>query len=122
MIDLFESYVEQAIDSIPDVYKDKLENVVFKIEDEPSLEQRNSLGMRKCDALFGLYQGVPLTKRGGAVHSIAPDVITIFRHPMSDMHQDKSSLKAQIYKTVWHEVAHYYGLDHDRIHRLENNR
>lgn len=115
----FEKYMVEAIDNIPEPYSSKLNNVTFRIEKEPSQQQRKSLGLRKCDALFGLYEGVPLTKRGGAIHSIVPDVITLFMHPMTEIFQDVESLRKQIYKTLWHEVAHYYGLDHDRIHQIE---
>lgn len=118
----FTDLVGTAIDRIPEPYQSKLDNVTFKVEQQPSDEQRKRLGLRKCDALFGLYEGVPLTKRGGAVHSIVPDVITIFMQPMLRLHPDVKRLEAQIYKTVWHEVAHYYGLDHDRIHQLEQKK
>lgn len=112
----FDSLVTEAIDNIPEQYQEKLKNVLFKTEDEPTLEQRSKLGLRKCDALFGLYEGVSLTRRGGAVHSIVPDVITIFRLPMMNIYQDEQMLKKQIFETVWHEVAHYFGLDHEQIH------
>jgi predicted Zn-dependent protease with MMP-like domain len=115
MDELFDKYVGDAIDNIPEMYQKKISNVLFKVEEFPSEEQRKKLGLRKCDALFGLYEGVPLTKRNGAVHSIVPDVITIFKHPMMEIYNEESSLKKQIYETVWHEVAHYFGLDHKMI-------
>ncbi len=117
--DLFEKYVTEAIDNIPEPYASKIKDVVFQVEDAPAPKQRLELGLRRCDALFGLYQGVPLTKRGGAVHSVAPDIITIYRYPMMDMHSSIKDLKKQIYKTMWHEVAHYFGLNHERIHKAE---
>ncbi len=121
MKDNFESLVTLAIDNIPTQYQDKIKNVLFKVEDEPSEEQRAKLGLRKCDALFGLYEGVPLTSRNGAVHSIVPDVITIFKHPMMEMYVDEKSLTKQIYETVWHEVAHYFGLNHEMIHKAKRS-
>jgi predicted Zn-dependent protease with MMP-like domain len=120
MDSIFENLVSEAIDNIPNQYQSKLKNVVFKVEPEPTLEQRKKLGLRDCDALFGLYEGVPRTKRNGAVHSIVPDVITIFMHPMVDIYKDESSLKKQIFETIWHEVAHYFGLDHAQIHKAKN--
>lgn len=120
MDSIFENFVSEAIDNIPNQYQSKLKNVVFKVETEPSLEQRKKLGLRNCDALFGLYEGVPLTKRNGAVHSIVPDVITVFMHPMVDIYKDEISLKKQIFETIWHEVAHYFGLDHTQIHKAKN--
>ena len=116
----FEQLVSEAIDNIPEPYISKIENINFKVEAQPSPEQREKLGLRPCDALFGLYEGVPLPGRGGATHSIVPDVITIFQHPMIDMIPNQENLKKQIFKTVWHEVAHYFGLNHDRIHKIES--
>jgi predicted Zn-dependent protease with MMP-like domain len=113
---VFERLVSDAIDHIPEQYQEKIQNVLFKVEDLPSYQQRQKLGLRKCDALFGLYEGVPLTKRNGGVHSIVPDVITIFKYPMTSIYPEEDALKKQIYETVWHEVAHYFGLNHKEIH------
>jgi len=115
----FDNFVSEAIDNIPKQYSEKLKNILFIVEDEPTDSQRKKLGLRKCDALFGLYEGVPLTKRGGAVHSIVPDVITIFRQPMTRIFTIESELKKQIFETVWHEVAHYFGLDHQQINNAK---
>lgn len=119
--DPFENLVSEAIDNIPKMYQDKIKNVLFSVEDMPSLEQRKKLGLRSCDALFGLYEGIPLTKRNGAVHSIVPDKITVFRYPMINIFTDTNELKKQVYETIWHEVAHYFGLDHKQIHSAKNN-
>ena len=116
----FEKLVSEAIDNIPDQYQSKLKNVLFKVELTPTPEQKTKLGLRDCDALFGLYEGVPLTKRNGAVHSIVPDVITVFMHPMVDIFRDELALKKQIFETIWHEVAHYFGLDHSQIYKAKN--
>ena len=116
----FEGLVSDAIDHIPEHYQEKIQNVVFKVEDLPTYQQRQKLGLRRCDALFGLYEGVPLTKRNGSVPSIVPDVITIFKYPMVNIFPDKDKLKKQVYETVWHEVAHYFGLNHKDIHSVKN--
>jgi predicted Zn-dependent protease with MMP-like domain len=121
MGDNFENIVSDAIDNIPENYQLKLKDVVFKVEDKPTQKQRQKLGLRDCDALFGLYEGVPLTQRNGAVHAIVPDVITIFMYPMVDIFKDETALKKQVYETVWHEVAHYFGLDHRMIHRAKKS-
>jgi predicted Zn-dependent protease with MMP-like domain len=115
----FEKIVEQAIDNIPDMYAEKLQDIIFKTEHFPNDHQRQRLGLRRCDALFGLYEGVPLTKRGGVIHGKIPDVITIFKHPMVDMSHNHEALRKQVYKTVWHEVAHFFGLNHADIHARE---
>lgn len=119
MDEKFKNYLSDAIDHIPKMYQEKMKNVAILVEESPSQEQRLSLGLRDCDALFGLYQGVPLTKRGGYTLQIPPDIITIFKHPMLEIFTNESDLKKQIYKTLWHEVAHYFGLNHDQIHSYD---
>ena len=122
MDELFNKYVSDAIDHIPDMYKDKMQHVAILVMDEPSEEQRSKLGMRRCDALFGLYEGIPLPKRGGNLLQIPPDIITIFRRPMIDIFTEPKALKKQIYETLWHEVAHFFGLNHSQIHKAKRNK
>jgi predicted Zn-dependent protease with MMP-like domain len=66
-----------------------------------------------------LYQGVPLARRHGAINSYPPDKITIFKRPMLAYVNSLSELEEQVRHTLWHEVAHYFGLNHDQIHKLE---
>jgi len=116
----FEKLVGEAIDAIPKKYADNLHNVAFVAEDVPSPEQRHKLELHDNQTLFGLYEGIPLTKRGAGYNLVLPDKITIFKVPMEMTSNSKQELTEQINKTVWHEVAHYFGLDHEQIHRLEN--
>jgi len=120
-VEEFESLLKDAIDHIPKQYQEKMKSVAIIVEDEPSQHQRKKLGLRSCDALFGLYEGVPLPRRGGATLSIQPDVITIFRYPMAHIFKDKVALEKQIYETLWHEVAHFFGLNHQQIHSTKNS-
>ena len=114
----FEEYVSDAIDAIPGIYSKGLKNVAFIVEDEPSPEQRKQLGLHCNQSLFGLYQGVPLPARGGR-EPLLPDKITIFKNPILNAVSSLKELNDQVGRTVWHEVAHFYGLDHKRIHELE---
>jgi predicted Zn-dependent protease with MMP-like domain len=108
------------MDELPQERIKRLDNVAIVVEDEPTAEQRVKLKLR-CDmTLFGLYEGIPLTKRGAGYNLVLPDKITIFKNPIQHYAHDLASLKDQIKRTLWHEIAHYYGLDHDRIHALEN--
>lgn len=111
--------IGQALDELPEEYVSRLlQHVVVTWEDEPSAEQRQSLKLRHNDSLFGLYEGLPLTQRYSGADKIIPDKITIFKDPILAYCRDMAELKDQIKKTVWHEMAHYFGLDHDRIHEL----
>lgn len=115
----FEIVVGEAIDCIPPPYIDRLQNVAFIIEDEPTSEQSKKLGLRCNDLLFGLYEGVPLPQRQGAT-KLLPDKITLFKRPLQTVSRDIDELKKNVKNTIWHEVAHYYGLGHKRIHELEH--
>lgn len=114
----FEELLAEAIDNIPRPYRDHTENVAFILEDEPTAEQRRKLNLYPNETLYGLYEGLPLPQRGGAV-KVLPDKITIFKNPLLAASGDVSSLKSNIGHTVWHEVAHYFGLDHQKIHELD---
>jgi predicted Zn-dependent protease with MMP-like domain len=115
----FEKYLGEAIDAIPKPYSEHLENVAFILEDEPSPEQRRRLNLYPNETLFGLYEGVPLPRRNGSL-KLLPDKITIFKNPLMAASPNTKILRDNIGHTVWHEVAHYYGLDHEMIHRLDN--
>ena len=111
--------LKRAIDSIPPAYGKKIANVAFVLEDSPSEEQRASVNLGSHQTLFGLYQGIPLTKRGSGYNLVLPDKITIFRQPIMQASSDIIEAQHIISKTVWHEVAHYFGLDHEQINKLE---
>jgi len=114
----FGKIVSEAIDGIPPPYIDRLENVAFIIEDLPTASQSHQLGLRCHDLLFGLYEGVPLPQRMGTT-KLLPDKITLFKKPLEAVSHDIGDLAERVKHTVWHEVAHYYGLGHKRIHELE---
>ncbi len=116
----FDAIISKSMDELPKQYIERLDNVLITYEDEPSAGQRKKLRLRCNESLFGLYEGVPLTKRGAGYTMVLPDRITIFKNPILAHAFDMDSFKAQVKHTLWHEIAHYYGLDHDRIHFLEN--
>lgn len=118
----FSKMIGLAMDELPQQYIKRLQNVVVVVEDEPTKEQRQELKLHCSETLFGLYKGVPLTMRGGAYSGVLPDKITLFRLPMLRACNTNAELFAQIKHTLWHEIAHYYGLDHDRIHAIEDRR
>ncbi|HEX5447886.1 MAG TPA: metallopeptidase family protein [Candidatus Saccharimonadales bacterium] len=115
----FEKYLAEAIDAVPKPYGERLQNVAFILEDEPSPDQRVKLNLFPGETLFGLYEGVPLPMRQGTT-KLLPDKITIFKTPLLAASHSQAELRSNIGHTVWHEVAHYFGLDHDRIHQLDN--
>lgn len=114
----FERHVSRAIDSLPDRYATRLDNVAFVTEDIPTEAQRIKMKLRHHETLFGLYEGIPQTSRGAGYSLVLPDKITIFKKPLEYASQSVDDLFEKIRKTVWHEVAHHFGLDHEQIDRL----
>jgi len=119
--DQFGGFVEEGIVAIPPLYQKHLQNVAFLVEDNPTPEQRQKLGLACNQTLFGLYEGVPLPQRGGTT-KLLPDKITIFKNPILSYSSSPRAVKEQVRHTIWHEVAHYYGLDHSMIHKLEGGK
>jgi predicted Zn-dependent protease with MMP-like domain len=117
----FEKYLAEAIDAIPAPYSDHLQNVAFILEDEPTPSQREKLKLYPNETLYGLYEGVPLPQRGGTL-KLLPDKITLFKNPLLAASRDVNDLRVRIGHTLWHEVAHYYGLDHRKIHELDHKK
>lgn len=121
----FDQIISEAMDELPQKYIEGLVNVLITYEDDPSPEQRLKLKLRCNESLFGLYEGIPVTKRPAANSIIGgnfmtmPDRITIFKNPILHNASSEKDFKAQVKHTLWHEIAHYYGLDHDRIHAIE---
>ena len=109
MID-FEQAVREAVDELPDDLRDAMSNVAILIEDEPPPGSR----------LLGLYEGIPLTRRGGAYAGVQPDRITIYRRPIERLARgDEIRLQRQIRRVVLHEIAHHFGISDERLVELD---
>lgn len=118
----FDALIAKAMGELPQAYINNLDNVAITFADEPTPEQLTKQGVRHGQLLLGLYEGIPLTARFSTGYSgVLPDKITLFKHPIQMVSRDDTELFEQIKRTLWHEIAHHYGLDHDRIHRLENH-
>lgn len=116
----FETLINEVMDELPQKYIDRLNNVAIVYEDEPTETQRGQLQFGCRQTLFGLYEGIPLTKRGNNYNLVLPDKITIFKKPILAAVTTYGELRAQVKHTLWHEIAHYFGLDHDRIQAIES--
>jgi predicted Zn-dependent protease with MMP-like domain len=105
----FEKLVEEALDSLPEEFARRLNNVAVVIEDSPTPQQLRSLRLPPWALLFGLYQGTPQTQRG-AYYSSLPDKITIFKKSIEKVARSEEEIKAQVRATVIHEIGHHFGL------------
>lgn len=118
----FMQLVDAGIDALRDDIKERMGNVAIVIADEPTEEQRRENGMQDGEVLFGLYEGVPQTERGLSDELLLPDKITIFKHAILEAYSDPGDREACVANTVWHEVAHHFGMDEDEVHTEEIKR
>jgi predicted Zn-dependent protease with MMP-like domain len=106
----FEDCVAEAVESLPDDLRSNMSNVELVVEDEPPP------GL----PLLGLYQGVPLTRRGSAYAGVPPDKITIYRGPLERLYgRDATLLRREIRRVVLHEIAHHFGISDERLRELD---
>ena len=118
----FEQLVSEAIETIPEKFLKKLNNVAIVTQSEPTEEQLGMNHVGDGSTLFGLYEGIPLTHRGDfyGAGEILPDKITIFKLPiLQEAGSDEVKLKEVVRDTVWHEIAHYFGYDDIEIMERE---
>ncbi|MDP3786321.1 MAG: metallopeptidase family protein [Candidatus Omnitrophota bacterium] len=113
----FEDLVTEAVESLPEEFKRKLENIDVVIEEEPTPEQVRSARVPKSVFLMGLYQGVPFSKRTHFYGNVLPDKITIFRNNIERACRGDEEIKETIRRTVIHEFAHYFGLSDEHMKR-----
>lgn len=104
----FEGWVEDALERVPEQFLEIVENVAFIVEHDPPGGGRN---------LLGLYHGVPLPGRGHYSGAM-PDTITIYQNPLVRVYRTRKRVKEEVYRTVVHEIGHYFGMDDDELHGL----
>jgi predicted Zn-dependent protease with MMP-like domain len=107
----FDALVERALRKIPRRFRARLANVAIVVEQEPPRPN-----------LLGLYHGRPLTARGVSDGFVMPDRITIYQGPHERMARSREHLQKLVDETVWHEVAHYFGLDERQVRAAEVRR
>ena len=117
----FERLVARAVDSLPEEFRTRLENIDVVVEDWPTQSQLAEAGLRDGYTLLGLYEGVPLTKRGGHYGMVPPDKITIFQKPIEAECRDDARITAEIQKVVRHEIAHHFGIGDRRLRQIERD-
>ena len=116
--DDIEGMVINALERLPAVFRERLGSVAIVIEDEADQGQLASVG---AGGLLGLYQGVPRT-RLSADASPTPSKITIFRGPLVRANPRPERLAAAVADTVYHEIAHHFGISDARLHELQRER
>ena len=111
----FEELVKVAVNSLPEKFKKKMENIIVVIEELPSAELLTEMGISSPYHLLGLYRGIPYTKRGIWYRNVMPDKIIIFKKPIEVRCKNKEDIKESVRKVVIHEIGHYFGLGESEL-------
>jgi len=124
--DFFEHLVaEEFPNAIPEKFRGLIKNVAFLVEDEPSAEVRKVEHLDINETLLGYYHGIPHTVRGEnyGVGGVLPDTITLFQLPIEEeageLGGGEAAVRKVIRETIWHEVAHHFGMDEHEVQERE---
>ena len=115
----FENLVAKAVDSLPEEFRTRLENIDVVVEDWPTQGQLAKVGLRRAETLLGLYEGVPLTRRSSHYGLVPPDKVTIFQKPIEAKSRYNAEIIAEIERVVRHELAHHFGIGDARLKQLD---
>jgi predicted Zn-dependent protease with MMP-like domain len=118
----FDEMVERIFRRVPARFRRRLKNVAVVVEAEPSAGQLAAGRVPLGGTLLGLYEGRPLTHRSVAESFAMPDRITIFQGPHERMARDREHLERIVEQTLWHEIAHYFGMDEKEVRAAERKR
>jgi predicted Zn-dependent protease with MMP-like domain len=113
----FERLVRQALEEVPEPFASWLANIDVIVERRPSRQELREAGLAPDEALFGLYQGIPLTERE-SYGMVLPDKISIYQEPLEEEFQDEEELIGEIRTTVLHELAHHFGISDEHLEEL----
>ncbi len=114
----FEAWVDEAIEALPRELRDSIENLAIKIQDHPTREQLRRWEIPDDEELLGFYEGVPQTERTADYGLVTPDIIHIFTEPIRQGCETEAQMRAEVRRTVWHEIAHYFGIDDERLEEM----
>ncbi len=114
----FVTIVRRALRDIPPPFKEHLRQVDIVVKRRPSRDDLIAAELEPGESMYGFYRGVPLTERGSGYNLVAPDVINIYQEPLEEDFPREPELMAEIRTTVLHEIAHFFGIDDDRLDEL----
>jgi len=116
----FEKNVVSALKRIPKSLQKKMENIDVVVEDRASQDLLSEMGLQSPFELLGLYQGVPIDRRGFHYGNVLPDKITLFQIPIESICKTREEVEEKVKEVVIHEVGHYFGLNDKKLRELEN--
>lgn len=113
----FERFAQDVFDSLPEQFQQNIENVQIIIEDDPSHETLRKMGIHSPSVLMGLYEGVPLNKRGTGygMYPVGPDKISLYKNNIEHGARSEEELRQRVRQVLIHEIAHYYGMNEEEV-------
>lgn len=111
----FKKIVLEALENLPDFFKQKMENISIVVKDKPAPEELKHLKSTRKEILLGLYSGIPLADRGQSYGMVLPDKITLFKKNIESICSTEEQLKKRIIHTVQHEIAHHFGITDEEL-------
>lgn len=111
----FRKLVTEAIDELPNSFKEKIDNLYVVVEDFPSGEILKEQGVKSPYSILGLYQGVPVKKRGVSYTNVLPDRITIYQKPIESLGKDDAQVKERVKEVFRHELGHHFGFSEKEL-------
>jgi predicted Zn-dependent protease with MMP-like domain len=118
----FEELISEAVNNLPENFKEKMENIAIAIEDLPSQELLIEMKIKSPYGLLGLYRGVPYPRRGIWYRNVLPDKIIIFKKPIEVRCRNREDIKESVRRVVIHEIGHYFGLNEADLRKIERER
>lgn len=115
----FERVLRGAVDALPEVFRQALDNVAIVVEDRPPGWLLRELGVPPGETLYGFYHGIPLPERSVQDSGNLPDKISVYRVPLEEDFPDRDELAREIRITLLHEIGHYFGMDEEELARLD---
>ena len=114
----FEQLVAEALLSLPHEFQERLENIEVVVDDLPTIEKLAEVGLKPGDILFGLYEGVPLTRRTTNYGLVLPDKISIYKLPIERSCRSDNEVKKKVIGVLKHEIAHYFGFSDEQLDEM----
>lgn len=117
-IEQFEALVDDALAQIPEDFRKRIDNLAVVVEEFPDRWTMQRMGIANRYQLLGFYHGVPVTQRTQNYANVAPDQISIYRQPIMAQARSEQEVRRIVAHVVRHELAHYFGIDDDRLMQI----
>ena len=114
----FERVIVEALEELPAEFQEVLDNLDIQVRWQPTMRELQRARLRPGGELFGIYMGVPVTKRGSHYGMVVPDTILIYQRAHERYCRTEQQMVEQARKTLLHEIGHYMGINEDRLHEL----